>query len=261
MHKYFKIGIDSRLGLGEFYEFLIKIIYSSILKEGDFTIDGGANIGRHTIPMAQIVGEKGLVLAFEPLSQCAEVLRSKCISQKLTNIVIIQKALGSTIGQTEFTYVLRNTGLSGIKQRQDISTNEVRKITVPLTTLDYEIKNFNKKVRFIKLDLEGGEFHALCGAQEILTYHAPFIVFENGREYSAELYGYDRNSFFNLFQKCGYKVFDVTGDIFSIDKWDLVEMPWYYIAVKRYEDIYFVEYNLPQLVEALYELINRILSV
>jgi len=42
--------------LGEFYEQIIRAIYTAILQPGDLAIDCGANHGVHTIPMSDLVG-------------------------------------------------------------------------------------------------------------------------------------------------------------------------------------------------------------
>jgi hypothetical protein len=50
-------------------------------------------------------------------------------------------------------------------------------------------------VRFVKMDLEGGEFHALQGATSILR-DRPLVILENGRESAANLYRYTSEHWF-----------------------------------------------------------------
>lgn len=50
-----------------------------------------------------------------------------------------------------------------------------------------------KEVGFIKLDLEGGELDTLRGSRGTLESNLTLVVFENGRQASADLYGYDKN--------------------------------------------------------------------
>jgi hypothetical protein len=93
-----------------------------------------------------------------------------------------------------------NLGFSGLQQRRDlpgdlVSTVDV--IDVPVATLDSLLADRRQRVRFVKMDLEGGEFHALQGATSILC-DRPMVIFENGRERSANLYGYTSNDWFSL---------------------------------------------------------------
>ena len=43
----------------EVYEYLIEQIYRHIVMRGDAVVDVGADVGRHTIPLAELVGSEG----------------------------------------------------------------------------------------------------------------------------------------------------------------------------------------------------------
>ena len=62
--------------LGDMFERITQSFYTNIVRAGDTVIDGGAHTGRHTIPLARVVGPDGMVIAFEPLAKVAETLRS-----------------------------------------------------------------------------------------------------------------------------------------------------------------------------------------
>jgi len=85
--------------------------------------------------------------------------------------------------------------------------------------------------RFIKLDLEGGEFHALQGAEQALARSHPVIVFENSREHAARAYGYDRYDYFSFFAGLSYRLYDLFGRPFRLEGWDDQGHPWYFIGV------------------------------
>jgi len=70
MHNY-RAGLKTFLQGGEFLEFVLENIYKAFLLPGDSAIDGGANRGRHTLPMGTCVGEHGQVIAFEALTDLA----------------------------------------------------------------------------------------------------------------------------------------------------------------------------------------------
>jgi hypothetical protein len=52
------------------------------------------------------------------------------------------------------------------------------------------------------------------------------VVFENGRQFLAPLYGYTKDDFFAYFAKLGYDLFQFTGGIFKEDDWDKDRIYW-----------------------------------
>lgn len=248
---WFDLGINRDIGIGNFFEDIISMIYTNILNPGDLAIDGGANRGRHTYPIASLVGQTGLVIAIEAIPSLANEL-----SKSSNNIHVVNKALSNKIGITEFAYLKTGDGLSGIKERMHLNefiNGDVEILTMAMTTIDNEyIKlDTDKKVRFIKLDLEGGEYHALLGSEYVMKHHNPLIVFENGRQESADLYEYNTSSWFSLFEKNNYAVYDLFGRKFTPSDWDKYGIPWYFIACSTSNDIDFVEHKLGNLIGLL----------
>ena len=48
----------------------------SVIREGDWVLDVGANIGHYTLEMARLCGDNGRVIAFEPVSETFSYLVS-----------------------------------------------------------------------------------------------------------------------------------------------------------------------------------------
>lgn len=67
-------------------EFLIKVG----IKKDDTVLDFGCRVGHYTIPVAKIIGSKGIVYAIDTQSDALEELEQKKNIQKLTNIRIIK---------------------------------------------------------------------------------------------------------------------------------------------------------------------------
>ena len=69
-------GVTWELNLAEGIDFAIYLLggfevrtlrsYETLIREGDVVLDIGANVGAHTLPLAQLVGKTGRVYAFEP---------------------------------------------------------------------------------------------------------------------------------------------------------------------------------------------------
>jgi hypothetical protein len=101
------------------------------------------------------------------------------------------------------------------------------------------------------MDLEGGEYHALQGAASLLKDHRPLVVFENGRESAARLYGYTRDDWFALLERVDLVVFDLFGRTFVPEHWRLPNVPWYFIGATRgSDDERFVRFNLQELIRS-----------
>lgn len=251
---WFNLGLDPSIGVGEFFESIIEAIYTTVVSAGDSVIDGGANRGRHLFTLSSLVGETGCAVGFEAIAPLAEQLSLEAGRRNFLQTVVVGKALGVGVGATEFVWVSSNDGFSGLRQRDGISDNDkssIMPVTVEITTIDVELAKLSVKhpVRFIKLDLEGGEYDALRGGFQTLLRDKPLVVLENGRESAAQLYGHSKDQWFEFFRSADYKTFDLFGRDFVESSWNVGDLPWYTIAAGRSEDISFVKQTLPLVVE------------
>jgi FkbM family methyltransferase len=226
--------------VGEFFERIIELTYRHILKKGDLAIDCGANRARHTLPMAECVGVTGKVIAIEAIPELARALR-KTLPR---HAKVVEKALTHECGEIEFNWVRACDGRSGIyplSLRPEWLAS-IETIRVPSTTLDLVaprmgvIRWWVPRVRFIKLDLEGGEYHAIQGGTLTVKRDAPFLVFENSRQLAAGIFGYTKENWFTQFANLGYSTYDLFGRPFSLSDWEREGIPWYHIAVKTGSD-------------------------
>lgn len=241
--------------VGDFFERLIKAIYSEICRPYDCVIDCGANWGMHTEPLSRLVGHNGRVWAIEALPERATALQAHLVGNGLMNVTVIGKAIGKENGRARFVWVEKDDGYSGLRKRPGIpdhAADSVTTISVDVTTLDTELASRPKRIRFVKMDLEGGEYHALLGARKIVTQDRPMIIFENGREPMARTYGYTRTEWFRMFYGVGYRVFDLFGRPFLPGDWERPKLPWYSIAVPDVGvDYQFVSTVVPEIAARL----------
>lgn len=235
----------------EVFEAIIAAIHGAVLRPGELAVDGGANRGLHTWPMARAVGSTGQVLAFEPIPPLAAALRAEAARHWLGQVRVVEAALGATPGLAKFHWVRNADGYSGLQPRDYPTAPELRLLEVAVTTLDRELAATALPWRFAKLDLEGGEFRALQGGAGALARHRPMVVLENAREGSARAYGYDAAAWFGFFAGLGYALFDLFGRPFTAAEWWREDVPWYFLAVPAGgADEGFVRTTLPQLVRA-----------
>ena len=220
---------------GRLYEFILTAAYARLARPGDLVVDAGAHKGVHTWPLSRMVGPRGRVVAVEPIPEFADHLRREAVSFPFANIEVAECALAAAPGQASFIWVTEAPGYSGLEARAlpEHVPAERTEISVETQPLDALLQPQPLAARFIKLDLEGGEFHALLGAEQRLRRDRPYLIFEHGRQASADLYGYDAEAFFALFERLDYDLFDILGAAFGPDQWGAPKAPYYYIATPR----------------------------
>jgi FkbM family methyltransferase len=220
--------------VGDRFERIIQSFYTKTIREGDAVVDGGAHMGLHAIPLARVVGARGRVLAFEPLRPVADKLRVLLSGMDLmARVDLRSEAIARDIGQRTFYIVENMLEFSGLHRREYVgfAPNHIE-ITVDVTTLDATIQPDLPPgtLSFIKLDLEGGEFRALQGAERVLRTHEPCCAFENGLASSAS--DYDAAEFFAFFEGLDYELYDIFGNRIHQALWSRPG-PWYVMAIPR----------------------------
>lgn len=213
------------------FEEIIAGLYGLVLRPGDLAVDAGANHGLHSYPMAAQVGAAGRLLAIEPIPALAEALRAGAAERGLAQLELHQVALSDCEGQAEFHWIRNADGYSGLQARDYPFQPDEETLLVRTTRLDGLLDGTTQPWRFIKLDLEGGEFRALQGAEAALARSRPVIVFENSRQDAARAYGYDRYEYFSFFNGLGYRLYDLFGRPFRLEGWEDQGHPWYFIGV------------------------------
>src|SRR5438093_618619 len=93
-------------------ETLTRLVYQKAVKPGDHVLDVGANMGQFTAHLSQLVGESGLVHAFEP-----NVAHFKILTSIAQNVRIWPFAVGN---QMSLQQLHIPAGLDGWASLQDI---------------------------------------------------------------------------------------------------------------------------------------------
>lgn len=138
-------------------------------KEGIF-IDIGAYHGYGTMKIAQYLGNKGRVIAFETDSKALNILKKNIQENRLNNITVISKAVGGYDGKGEF-FVNSGTVNSLNKDvLQYLGNNKSETQTVEVVTVDKVLNDLNiSKIDHANITINGGEYDALEGMQNTLA--------------------------------------------------------------------------------------------
>jgi FkbM family methyltransferase len=152
------------------------------LRQNSNCIDIGAHAGdilRHMVDICP----RGRHYAFEPLPHLSQKL-----VEKFPQVIVHQAAVSDRNGESEFLFVENAPAYSGLRRRiYSRPDPQITPMRVRVVILDEAIPA-NEKIAFIKIDIEGGEFHAIKGGIQTIRRGRPVIVFEGG-SYTIGQYG------------------------------------------------------------------------
>jgi FkbM family methyltransferase len=177
-------GIDFSIWLlGSFEPGTVRT-YRKVIQPGDTVLDIGANIGAHTLHLAECVGPSGRVLAFEPTDYAFEKLvRNTSLNPGLApRIQCCQFMLVAEQKETATTVPLYSSW--PLEQNDAAKHNLHEGRLMPTTgarprTLDAAVAALNlNRLDCIKLDIDGFECQMFRGARETLTRWHPTIIME-----------------------------------------------------------------------------------
>lgn len=146
-------------------------VLTALLSDSDHVIDIGANIGLLTIPAARSVGESGSVLAIEPSSRVASLLRRSVALNGLSNIVKLQQcAVGEAAGKATLNLALpvghsSLLPLPGSHGSEDVEVVRLDDLVPPKSV-----------IKLVKIDAEGFEPQIWRGMQRIVAENPSIIV-------------------------------------------------------------------------------------
>lgn len=159
---------------GEFSEGEAEL-FRRLVRPGSLVIEGGANIGAHTVGLSQMVGPTGVVLAIEPQRIVFQTLCANLALNSCANVHAIQCGLGAAAGEISVPFLPPDqpSNFGGLSLVGATSGERV-----PLRTID----EFNLPAcHIIKLDVEGMEVEALKGAAKTVARYRPAMYVENDR--------------------------------------------------------------------------------
>ena len=158
---------------GEYETELVK----EIVKPGAVVIDVGANIGYFTLLFSRLAGEGGKVYAFEPDPKNHELLLKNLDVNKVGNTTAVKKALSNKTGKTKL--FLDQLNLGDMSMAAGNIDNPAGFLEVETITLDeYLAGEQEKRVDFIKIDVQGAEALVIEGAEKTIKTAKPKILLE-----------------------------------------------------------------------------------
>lgn len=177
------------------------------VKSGDVVFDVGAHYGWISLAAAQLVGQEGKVIAFEPSAALAEVLRFHVRRNGCPPVTVVEKAVAEGKEPAAEFYLIGG-GLSygnSLMIGGDVPVSpgaKKQRVTVESISLDAFCGETGWIPKLIKMDIEGAELRALRGAAGLLEKHRPVLVVE----VHPYLLGEPQERLFELLGQWGYGI-------------------------------------------------------
>jgi len=169
-------------------------LFDVLISPGDCVVEVGANIGSHSVHLAQLVGENGVLWAFEPQRLVFQLLAGNIAINGLTNVHTEQKCVSDKPGRV-MVPVLDATKVHNWGGVSLVNSTEGEPVEV-ITLDSLELPRCD----FIKIDVEGMELNVLKGASALIDRCQPIIYTEADRdENNPALFAYLRSKGYHIY--------------------------------------------------------------
>lgn len=152
-------------------EFLLRLLANK-----KTIVDIGANIGIHSVNYAYFING-ATVYAIEPAQENLIVLKKNIDKHKLTNIRIVEKAIGKENSKGTLYVNEQNSGDNRIYKSPDFEPMDSHGIEI-ITLDQFKKENDIGKIDYIKMDTQGCEFDIFEGGYKTLKEDRPDIFME-----------------------------------------------------------------------------------
>lgn len=159
--------------LGRYYELEVQQLLSAILEPGDRFIDVGANIGMISMHAAHLVTETGKVDCFEPNPECVQAINDSLARNAISHVNVHPVGLSDSNGVLQLSLTSSHTGTATLAPVDGVT----KSFDVQTLIGDDVVLSDPKRVKLIKIDVEGFELHVLKGLKRSLETF-PLLITE-----------------------------------------------------------------------------------
>lgn len=202
---------------GEYEKDLSEFVAKHLaFQEGDVALDVGANIGWYSLLLDKLMPDNSLIYAFEPDPLNYGLLCGNIKLNNASKVVPVNFAL-SDKNEVRKLYQYSNNNLG---RHSLLDINQGNYVEVETITLDSYINSAGidvARVKLIKVDIEGYEYFALCGANDLLD-HVTTVISEFVPHYM-EKGGVEPERFLDLLIEKGFDPYIIReGGLVAQDK-------------------------------------------
>lgn len=203
---------------GESFEWPLANFMRAYVRDGDVVIDAGANVGMFTYLAWECVRPSGRIVAFEPSAVHVEVITSNARKNRLSrSIEVHATAVGDVQGSALFSDDL------DVSNRLTSHAPAGRSAhMVPVIRIDQVV---DPPVALIKLDVEGAEYIALRGCEQLVRVEPPPVIVVEAHDHSLRRLGSSRSEVIQLLDEWGFQPVTFEEDSRQVQQchWDEVQ--------------------------------------
>jgi FkbM family methyltransferase len=205
--KLFQQSAISELIYNGFEETEIQFLKDT-LKEGDYFLDIGANIGLFSLYAAEKVGPSGKVIAFEPAPDTFQKLSENVQINNFANVELHNLGVSDQVAKIPFFvsqngYDAWNSFGNLTNKSQTIATEvDVKPLDNLLSTIDVA------KIKLVKIDVEGWEKFVLLGGEQFFRAQNPLVMMEFTESTCFEV-GYMVQELYDIMETYGYRWYEL----------------------------------------------------
>jgi FkbM family methyltransferase len=135
---------------------------------GDVVLDVGSFLGVYAVLEALRAGPAGRVIAFEPTAWSASVARRHIgfNTEPSAPVTLVEAAVGDSATRTTF-FEYDQPYVNSLAAAVDVSGPPTTR-SVDVVTIDDVCDRLNVTPTFVRMDVQGAEFHALRGARNTI---------------------------------------------------------------------------------------------
>jgi FkbM family methyltransferase len=199
------------------------------VKEGMTVLDIGANIGFFTLLCARLVGQKGLVIAFEPGEYSLKLLEENLAINNFSWVTVVKQAVGEKPAKARFFEgsegfdVYSSLAPIVIPAAKDAPYKERE---VDLVTVDAIMQREGiSRVDLAKIDVEGHELFAIRGMRHVIEKNPSITLVVEVSDQLCAAFGHSALDVIREIENMGLQCWQLgsKGALKSINK----DKPWF----------------------------------
>ena len=219
-----------------------------IIKKGYLVIDVGANIGYYSLIFSKLTGNDGKVFAFEPEPSNFDLLKKNVEINKCQNVVLEQKAISDKKGRIKLYLHEKNSGGHRLYSFDYIQ----RFVEVDVTSLDDYFDQYDSKIDFIKIDVEGLEVTVMQGMKSLLKNSKDIILVMEFAPSLIKKGGWDPEEYFKILLEQGFRLYEINEKTEKIEHTDKeLLLKKYPMTKDSLTNLLCIKGNFPQEIEYL----------
>lgn len=156
------LSLTPHMLMNGFWEMWVTQAIVNYVRPGMRCIDVGANCGYYTLLLAELVGDKGRVFAYEPQPRLYELLRKTGRVNGHARVTISDCAISDQIGEALLYVSDTLLGSASLKHAQDLNASGLWVNRFPLDEL------VPGAIDFVKIDVQGHEMQVLAGMKGLI---------------------------------------------------------------------------------------------